>query len=219
MGSDLSQNLTEAGVRLQSALTLIMSDVPTFSAWAAHGLYSVPSAAVVVPPADVGITSAFDTYLIGQALMQSHFSATPWSSTTSKEIFQQGRTCTSLGDVCKGDDGTILYWSQAYQTQYTINEPDKWASGSAGQQLGNEVDAYGLFEYIETTDAYMPVLFDGAYNCTFEGKAGGFAININPDQTLDVACLSSLPIYLSKGSSCPDGAVWVGGKCPFGFMG
>ena len=65
----------------------------------------------------------------------------------------------------------------------------------------------------------MPVLFDGAYNCTFAGMAGGFAININPEHSLDVACLSTLPIYLSHGSSCPDGAVWVDGKCPFGFMG
>ena len=219
MGSDLTQNLTEAGDRLQSALTLIMTDIPTFIAWAAHGLYSGPSTAMMAPPADVGMTTAFDTYLIGQALCQSHFSATPWSTPNSKESFQQGRTCTTLGDVCKDDDGTAFYWSQAYQTQYTINEPRKWASSSAGQQLGSEVDAYGLLEYIETTDAYMPVLFDGAYNCTFAGMAGGFAININPDHSLDVACLSTLPIYLSHGSSCPDGAVWVDGKCPFGFMG
>ncbi len=78
---------------------------------------------------------------------------------------------------------------------------------------------YGLLEYIETTDAYMPVLFDGAYNCTMAGKAGGSVVNLNADGSLDVACLSALPIYLSKGSSCPAGAVQVGGKCPFGFNG
>ena len=194
-----------------------MSDVPTFSAWAAHGLYSgsTGSMNIIETP---GLTSALDTYIVGEVLSQSRFSATPASTTVSKADFQQGRTCTTLGDICKDSNGNTYYWSQAYQTTYQINEPSNWASDSARKQL-DEVSAYGLLKYIETTDVYMPVLFDGAYNCTLEGKAGGSAINLKPNNSLDVACLSSLPIYLSKGSSCPSGAVQVGGKCPFGFNG
>ena len=201
----------------QAALSLIMSDVQTFTIWAAHGLYSGSTGAMNVVGAD-GLTSPIDTYIVGEYLRQSYFSATPASKTVSKADFQQGRVCTTLGDVCKDNRGKTYYWSQAYQTTYQINEPKNWASGNAGQHL-DEVSAYGLLKYIETTDAYMPVLFDGAYNCTLEGKAGVSAVNLKADNSLDVACLSTLPIYLSKGSSCPNGAIQVGGKCPFGFNG
>ena len=194
-----------------------MSDVPTFSAWAAHGLYSGSTGSMNTIGAN-GLTSPLDTYIVGQVLSQSYFSATPSSTRVSKGQFQQGRTCTTLGDVCKDSNGITYYWSQAYQTTYQINEPRDWASDLASNQL-DEVSAYGFFKYIETTDVYMPVLFDGAYNCTLEGKAGGSAVNLKADNSLDVACLSAFPIYLLKGSSCPTGAVQVGGKCPFGFMG
>ena len=216
LNPELPAELT-SGLQQQSALSLIMSDVPTFSAWAAHGLYSGSTGSMNIVGAD-GLTSSFDTYIAGEVLSQSQFSATPASTTVSKGDFQQGRTCTTLGDVCKDIDGKTYYWSQAYRTTYQINEPQDWASGLARKQL-DEVSAYGLLKYIETTDAYMPVLFDGAYNCTLEGKAGGSAITLKADNSLDVACLSSLPIYLSKGSPCPTGAVQLDGKCPFGFNG
>ena len=200
-----------------------MSDVPTFTSWAAHGLYSGTTPGTSIQPSSfgTGLTSAFTTYLVGAALSQSHFSATPAASPVSKADFQNGRTCTPLGDVCKDPSGQTYYWSQAFGTTFAVNEPKKWANGVPGTlpSLGFENSAYGLLGQIETSNAYMPVLFDGAYNCTLEGKAGGSAVNLNADGSLDVACLSLLPIYLAKGSSCPSAAVQVGGKCPFGFLG
>ena len=217
----LTNATDNAGVQLLSVLSLIMSDVPTFSAWAAHGLYS-GSDQVTVNTAGFGIATAVGTYVVGEALSQNHFSATP-TTEAAKDAFQKDRTCTSVGDVCKDSSGKSYYWSQATQLQYQINEPGNWASSSKGKpnivQAAYEDSAFGLFQYLETTDIFMPVLFDGAYNCTLEGKAGGSAVNVNADGSLDVACLSSLPIYFSKGSSCPENAVQVGGKCPFGFNG
>ncbi|KAF6226859.1 hypothetical protein HO133_008300 [Letharia lupina] len=220
--TDLANMTACTGYMLQSALSLIMSDVPTFTSWAAHGLYSGPTSFNLPQPA-AGITSAFTTYLVGETLSQSHFSATPTTKTFFKEVFQHSRTCTSLGDVCKDHNDKAFYWSQVTQMQYEINEPDHWVLFSGRlpviEEVGYEATAYGLLEYIETSNVDMSVLFDGAYDCTLEGKAGGSAVNIDADGSLDVACLSSLPIYLSKGSSCPAGAVQVGGKCPFGFQG
>ena len=218
VGSAVGGELDQAGAQLQSALNLIMTDVGTFSAWAAHGLYSDSTASSSVPLAGSWIESALDTYLFSEILSQSRFSATPVATILSKEDFQRSRTCTALGDVCKDSNGKAYYFSPVHKTQYQVNEPKDWASNSAGGKLG-EVSVYGLLEWIETTDVYMPVLFDGAYNCTLEGKAGGSAINFNANNSLDVACLSSLPIYLVKGSPCPAGAVQAGGKCPFGFNG
>lgn len=218
--SQLANNTAYTGKLLQSALNLIMSDVPTFNSWAAHGLYSGPTSFNLPQPA-AGITSAFTTYLVGEALSQVYFSATPTTKTFFKEFFQDGRTCTALGDVCEDSNHKSYYWSPVTQMQYEINEPSVWTRKMGSipviEIVGYEASAYGLLGFIEQSDVYMPVLFDGAYNCTLEGKAGGSAVNINADGSLDIACLSSLPMYLSKGSSCPVGAVQVDGKCPFGF--
>ena len=218
----LISDVHSAGVLLASALSLIMSDVPTFSAWAAHGLYSGSDQQVTVSPAGSAVATAYGTYIVGEVLSQNHFSATPTTQVT-QDVFQKSRTCTAAGDVCKDSTGHY-YWSETTQQQYQINEPRNWASTSNGDtnivQSGYEATAFGLLQYIEaTTNIFMPVLFDGAYNCTFEGRAGGSAVNFTADGLLDVACLSSLPIYLKTDASCPAGAVKVDGKCPFGFNG
>ena len=198
-----------------------MSDVPTFSAWAAHGLYSGSDQEVTVSPAGSGVATAYGTYIVGEALSQNHFSATPTTKST-KKVFQNYRTCTTAGDVCKDGSGNY-YWSETTQQQYRLNEPRDWASTSNGkptiERSGYEPTAFGLFQYLETTNIFMPVLFDGAYNCTLEGRAGGSAVNFTADGSLDVACLSALPIYLYNRASCPAGAVRVDGNCPFGFIG
>ncbi len=225
--NDLVSNLGEAEDQLKSALGLIMSDPTVFIAWAAHGLYSGETGSVTITPGAKGVTTAFTTYLVGAALAQAHFSATPsFTTVTTKAAFQQGRTCTTLGDVCKDANGNAYYWSAAYRTEYAINPPrGAWAAKAKGssetaiQQLGFEASAFGLLGQIETSDAYLPVLFDGAYNCTLEGKAGFSVVNVDQVGALDVACLSSLPIYLPKGLDCPAGAVKVAGSCPFGYLG
>lgn len=109
----LISNVYNAGVLLASALNLIMSDVPTFSAWAARGLYSGSDQQVTVSPPGSGVATAFGTYIVGEALSQSHFSASPITKST-KDVFQQARTCTAAGDVCKDTSGTY-YWSETTQ--------------------------------------------------------------------------------------------------------
>ena len=92
------------------------------------------------------------------------------------------------------------YWSPVTGRQYSF-------TGSSTYAL--------LIEALATTEVDLPVLFDGAYNCTFAGQAGGSVVSLKADGSLNMACLSVLPIYVGK-AGCPDGAVWVDGKCPFG---
>ncbi len=63
-------------------------------------------------------------------------------------------------------------------------------------------------------EADLEVLFDGAYNCTFAGLAGGSVVGLKADNSLNVACLSVLPMLIQ--GDCPEGATFVDGKCPFG---
>ena len=206
---------------LQKALTLIMSDIPTFLDFAAHGLYSTQ----VTDPGQLssfGVSSAFTTYSVSEALKQNKFSASPMLP-ISQSVFQNGRNCTPTGDVCKSDDLSVYYWSSVTRMQYSISFSGGWTleSGSKTPHLETvmgEATTFSLLQFIEEqTNTYMPVLFDGAYNCTLEGKAGGSSVVFKDDGTLDVACISVVPILLSKGSPCPQGAVLVDGKCPFAY--
>ena len=220
--SYLFDSVTGAENALNDALSLIMSDMPTFLEFAAHGNYSTNPALVQVSQTPA-LYSAVNTYAIGQVLAQNQFSATPMP-TISKAEFQSGRNCTSLEDVCQDSASHVYYWSNVTSMQYltafsgSFNQDGRPKSQPLLQDIEGEASIFTLLEYIETKSlAYMPVLFDGAYNCTLEGKAGGPAVSVNTDGTLDIACLSALPIYLEKGSPCPAGAVLVDGKCPFGY--
>lgn len=206
---------------LQTALTLIMNDVSAFNSFAAHGAFSGPHADYWSGK-HPGLFAPLTTYVVGEALAQNTFSASPMTTST-KEVFQAGRNCTSAGDICKDSSSTVYYWSSVTQRQYQISGHGNFVSlisptaPTQLQLLEGEATTFSLMKYIEDSAVYMPVLFDGSYNCTLEGKAGGSVVDVNADGSLDIACLSALPIYLAKGTPCPEGAVQVGGKCPFGY--
>lgn len=174
---------------LTAGLQLIMNDIGTFIAFAGNGLFSTP-----IPPANElsaftsGYTGALDTHILSEILANNSISATPGSIVTANP-------CTS-GPVC-----TSSYWSPVTGRQYSF-------TGSSTSSL--------IKKALATMEVDLPVLFDGAYNCTLAGQAGGSVVSLRADKSLDMACLSVLPMYLGKKSACPDGAVWVHGKCPFG---
>lgn len=101
-----------------------------------------------------------------------------------------------------------FYWSSITQRKYQVS----FAGTFAGN---NATDPYAaLMLYEKSQGLYLPVLFDGAYDCTLEGKSGGASVvvNVNADGMLGLSCLSVLPIYLPE----TQGAVLRDGKCPFG---
>lgn len=174
---------------LTAGLQLIMNDVGTFIAFAGNGLFSVPLPSAGEPSAfSSGYTGALDTYVLSVILANNSISANPGSIVAANP-------CAS-GPLC-----TSSYWSPVTGRQYSF-------TGSKTYSL--------ISEALANTEVDLPVLFDGAYNCTFEGRAGGSVVNLKADGSLDMACLSVLPIYVGRGG-CPDGAVWVNGKCPFGW--
>ena len=181
-------NSASFGPILTAGLQLIMNDVGTFIAFAGNGLFSTPMPSANEPSAYTsGFTGALDTYILSEILAKNSISATPGSIVTADP-------CSS-GPVC-----TSSYWSPVTGRQYSF-------TGSKTVSLINEA--------VATTEMDLPVLFDGAYNCTLAGQAGGSVVSLKADGSLNMACLSVLPMYVGK-SGCPDGAVWVDGKCPFG---
>lgn len=62
-------------------------------------------------------------------------------------------------------------------------------------------------------------LFDWAFQCTYKGRAGGLPVAVGADGSVDVSCVSILPMLLAEGSPCPEGAKLDGEKCPFEYLG
>ena len=170
---------------LTAGLQLIMGDVGTFIAFAGNGIFSTPFASTDSP---AHYSSGFTGAL--NTYLLSEIMAHNSISATPGGI-SPSNPC-STGPLC-----TYSYWSPVTGRQYTF-------TGSDTLSLINE-----------WSDVDLPTLFDGAYNCTFAGQAGGSVVSLAADNTLNMACLSALPMYVRD--TCPDGAVYVDGKCPFGF--
>ena len=182
--------------------------VPTFVTFAGDGLWSDPQSVSSSNLAGTpGLEIAINTYATSATLSTQKFSAT-YMSTSDLAEFQSN--CKTTGtNMCKNNKGQAIYWSPITQRQYQFN----WSGKDA------TFDPYTVLSDLAAQKYYadFPVLFDGAYNCTLEGKAGGSVMSFNADGTLDLSCMSVLPVYFSKKSSCPTDTVQVNGKCPFGF--
>ena len=174
-----------------SALQLLMSDIGTFIAFAGDGIFSTPFSQDDEPLGyKSGYTGALDTYILSEMLAGKSMSA------TSGQIVATN-PCSTGNALCDK-----YYWSPVTQRQYTFSD-------SSMLTLINQVQG--------SLEVDLPTLFDGAYNCTFAGQAGGSVVSLQGDSSLNVACLSVLPIYIQ--GDCPEGATQVSGKCPFGSSG
>lgn len=205
-----STSIPDGAAILEAGLSLLMSDLPTFKQFTQGGAYSGSIDTYQIRPNQGNyLTTAGTTYVVSEVLLQNQFSAT-MVTPTLREPFQSGRTCTPAGDVCH-DGKDTFYWSANTLRQYHVK-----FTGSAMGALNK--NPFALLSWIEDhSNANMPALFDGAFNCILVGKAGGPVVNFDKNGKMDLSCLSAIPIYLSKGTPCPTEAVLVGGKCPFGF--
>ena len=176
---------------ISNALQLIMSDVGTFIAFAGDGIFSTPFSQGDEPFGyKSGFTGALDTYILSEMLAGKSMSATPGQIVATNP-------CSTGNALCD-----TYYWSPVTQRQYTFSDSSMFS-------LITKVQG--------TLEVDLPTLFDGAYNCTFAGQAGGSVVSLQADNSLNVACLSVLPIYIQ--GNCPEGATQVDGKCPFGSSG
>jgi hypothetical protein len=138
-------------------------------------------------------------------MAQTHFSATPMGLTTVAAL-EIAKNCVGSQGICDSDSG-CFYRSSITQRQYQVS------TGQTFQKGFNKADACYALTQIKANAGWhvdLLTLFDGAYNCIANGKAGGPVINVNADYTLDFSCLSSLHDASSQGYtlSCGEFAKW-----------
>ncbi|KAL8869882.1 MAG: hypothetical protein Q9174_003936 [Haloplaca sp. 1 TL-2023] len=193
--------------RLAAALDLVLSDIPTFIAFAVDGdLFTDPSPLVLTRGYAPNLNIGLNTFATGKLMEKAGIFAKPGDivDTLSTEACE-----LTKGTYCVLGNGNVRYWSRATHRQYEL------AIKSANPVIALQNLIMFVVDYAWAEPEF---LFDGSYNCTLSGRAGQQIVvaDATKPSGLDLSCVGQVPIYLDCGKPCPEGAVFVGGKCPFG---
>ena len=233
---DLNTMLGRLSIDLKNAfdrlLKSLMSDVSQFVLFASTGAWS----GQVVSDYASTITS-FDwmlkTHISSQALKMNNY----WGQAVGVVDQEWWDTAGRSGNILHKHIPDMNYWLKDSPTPEGQVNKNWFRSNATGRIYGLNYKKGGapkngkggadvLQLLISYSWAQLEVLFDGALNCTYLGLAGkDQVIGVNVDGSLNVGCVSSLPIYFACGcgwgglvNCCP--AIQPDGKCPyFGHVG
>ncbi|KAL8952650.1 MAG: hypothetical protein Q9222_001456 [Ikaeria aurantiellina] len=232
-GTDRSQEIQSAELHIQlsnitaqmsammdGGVRLLMTDPGTFVNYADNGRYSGPNVTntgegtgLTVPSGTDAVAYALKTYLLSYSMWQNK-----WYSTFKLGPYINQESVT-LELNCKFDENGICYY-----TEDSIQTANYWSPITLRVYTlacQGPKEAKKPYEMLQTILSYgwapLEVLFDGGFNCTAENRAGSSAVNFNYDGTLDLACVSQLPMYRQCGGMCP--TTLPNGTCLFGDEG
>ncbi|KAI4271584.1 MAG: hypothetical protein LQ337_005906 [Flavoplaca oasis] len=206
---------TDMSAMMDGGVRLLMTNIGTFANYADNGRYSGPNVTdtgegspLTVPSAGDAVAYALKTFLLSYSLWKNNWYATfnlgPYP--TAEDV-RLAFNCEIQEDTGLCGTSGAKYWSPYTQRVYEL-------------KVEGPEEALEPREMVQTMLAYgwapLSVLFDGAWNCTSEGRAGSSAVNFNYDGTLDLACVSQLPMYTNCGDMCP--TTRSNGSCLFGTI-
>ncbi|KAL8707718.1 MAG: hypothetical protein Q9220_007298 [cf. Caloplaca sp. 1 TL-2023] len=195
----------ELGNRLQAGLGLIMTDSTTFATFADNGRYSNDKPPIDPNEVKNDLAITLQTYLVSESMKQNNWYAIPLKISSKEEYdARQDPPCMpNLHNLCPGEGSrNFIYWSPASSRQYKLwqKDPSQTSPATVLQQIPRW--------------ANLPLLFDGSYNCTVLGQRNDpQLVHINYDGTLDIGCISQLPVEIPCKAACPQTA--ADGSCPF----
>ncbi|KAL6712916.1 hypothetical protein ACLMJK_009471 [Lecanora helva] len=210
--SQLSTAVDQMENMLNAGLGLMMSDIPTFVNFASSGSFSGHES-LSLPNVTDGLDFALKTYMTSESLSQNdwfaviygYFNASSFENANCANI-AGGVLCSETGDKSHYDQSGGTFWSSSSGRMYML------------QHHKGDSYSYPIMSAINSNGwADMVTLFDGAYNCVADGKAGGPILNFYANSTLDQSCISQLPIYWMNTPTtpgCPASA--ADGSCLFG---
>ena len=192
---------------LSFILDSILSSIATFLAVAADGLLSGIDTPQV--PTSVDVNIGLNTFVTSKLMQNAGMYAVPGDVIDSLSSTAGCESVSVNSTICVPGNGKVRYRSPSTRRFYELSSKAGNAAPSP-QDLVTSITDDGW--------ADMEFLFDGSYNCTFNGRAGReiVAVDDSKEGGLDLSCIGQLPIYLECGTECPEGAVLVGGQCPFG---
>lgn len=159
---------------LTDALKLILSDIPTFLAFAGEGRFTTDSYPNV--PLDPGfdLGTGLHTFVTSKLMQMNNYYAVPMDVVTDE---MATKTAAENTDA-------VYHWSRNTHRLYELR--------AKGKPVIDKATLYE--EHLMNNDwADAQLLFDGSYNCTAVGNAGGAIVHL-PNNVTDVSCVSQLPM-------------------------
>ena len=189
---------------IDRANTLLMTDMPTFVTFVQSGKYS-GQGSYSIPNETVGLDIALKTYLSSMAMKGNGWWVSPLPGLYRPgDVTDEGTCNFADNNVCVGAADSAWYLSPDTSRLYSLQHSKGYAS----------ISPYQLTQDLVNNQwAPLNVLFDGAFNCTAKGKAGSTDIQFTKNGTVDISCISQIPLYFGCGPVCP--APFINGSCPF----
>ena len=178
-----------------NALATVMSDVPSFIAFAQDGAFSGQDH-VSMPDDTVSLGSALNLYVLSTAMNANQMAATVIPNTNKASIASQGGcTSDSAANICIHPVFSLGYFfSDVTNNAYLLHGP-----GSL------------LNDIVTNNWSTLEALFDGAYNCIVKGGQGqGQPLSLFRNNELDLSCVSQLELCTCT-APCP--FPLVNGEC------
>ncbi|KAL8757249.1 MAG: hypothetical protein Q9199_002357 [Rusavskia elegans] len=161
---------------LAGALHLVMSNISTFMDFTSEGRFTTIDTYPNIP-SDPGfdISAGLHTFVLSKLMQSDTYYAIPM------EVVDR----TRFESMSAKDKGKYYYWSPSTHRIYELRNKGK-----------AHIDTFTLGGHIVNDGwADAQLLFDGNYNCTAAGNAGGAIVNEKPDNGgIDVSCVSQLPM-------------------------
>ena len=187
---ELNNATDTTAIMLNSGLELLMGDMPSFVEFASTGMFS-GSETLSLPKEVDGLDVALKTFMVSNAMSSNGWRYTVNLGATRDDIAScvpggGGSCCTwwalnssssSTPSMC----GDSIWYSDTTMRAFTLTNQNA---------LNGTVDL--LNAIVENEWTTLPLLFDGAYNCSAAGNFGGAPIQIEADGTIDLSCMSQL---------------------------
>lgn len=159
---------------MERTLLFIMSDMDAFLAFASDGRFTAPDLPYVPANPDFDLLAGLNTFVTSKLMQSDNYYAIPG------DVVNQ----TTADATAASNKRQYYYWSPSTHRQYEL------------RYKGNPpMDISTLVTHVQNDHwADEQLLFDGGYNCTAEGKAGGMVVSQLPDGAVDVSCVSQLPM-------------------------
>ena len=169
LDTQLSASVQQLTDIIDGALKLIMSDVPTFVNFADSGMFSGHES-LSLPNTTTGLDFALKTYMTSESLLQNGWFGAVMGTFTPEQTYSPsvfgpqcanvtgGVICSETGDSSQYDQSGGLFWSERSNRQYLLS---KHSGDAYSYPILNAINANGW--------ADLATLFDGSYDCTFEG--------------------------------------------------
>ena len=163
LNSRLSNATDELAQILDGGLKLLMNDMPTFVGFAQSGEYCGDDSIDIAAKTNE-LDLALRTYITSESMKQNGWYAVPLRISTEEEYKALVEAApTTRGWRAGPDVVNKIWWSPFSGRQYSLES--KRSDTIKPGDLINSIINGGW--------AHLPTIFDGSYECTASGRAGG----------------------------------------------